>query len=551
MQCRIDNNRMKQEKDNNMATTRKSPTIIITMLSAILMTACMQDTTSFDYTVAYYKQRGDYQKVLAAEFLRDNAQWHYGISRHLSRSPKMSFQQFLSRQEVNKDSVFQHYLDSCNIYIEESDTIWDSDIITKDFIQENIDLAFDSWKQPWAKDVSFDDFCHYILPYRNGDEELSQWRQFFKNRYESSIIDSVANPSSLPQVVDYLMRCIRRDVEYGGSMGLFCSDMLTPKDMLQLHWMECLGCAHFTTLAMRACGVPCATIKINWRFTDIPHYSALFPESGSNERAFRLTVGDTLIYMGEPKDSMASYSTWMFSYESNPNLVELSRDTEANSNYWFPVTRQDITSIISKTYDISMPVTEDMKRHSHVYLCRFNQWHWTPIRDGRVVNDSVCFNGTTIRQWYRLGVMDGDSIRTFGHPFTVIGPQLPDSLKYKVKDTYSIKEYNSTGDTVLYKMVYGCKPDEKRLTRDITTYYWDENDNWRSVRQDAVLWGLNEKTGEYKVFDESMRGVFKPVFHLLKVRLPKWTVFYDNETPRPLGFICEDSVSNEGYFMQF
>ena len=417
------------------------------------MSACIQDDSAFEQTVAYYKRSGDYQKVLAAEFLRDNAQWHYGIGRHLSRHLNKSYKDFMSRPETNKDSVFQSYLDQYNVYIEESDTIWDMDAVTSEYLKENIDLAFDSWGKPWSRDVTFEDFFSYILPYRNGDEELSQWRKFFKARYEPSIMDSVSDPTSLPQVVDYLMRRIRHDVEYGGSMGLFCSDMLTPEDMLQLHWMECLGCAHFTTLAMRACGVPCATIRINWRFTEIPHYSVYFPESGNNERSFRLTVGDTLIYMGEPKDSMGSYSTWSFSFESNDELERLSHDTEADPNFWYPITRKDVTPIISKTYDISMPVTTEMEGHHYAYLCRFNQWHWTPIRAGRVEGDSIHFSGTTIRQWYRLGVMDGDTVRTFGDTFTILGPQVADSLKDIVVDTYTIRNYGCSGDSVLYKIV--------------------------------------------------------------------------------------------------
>ncbi len=534
-----------------MNTIIKITWILLSISAAVLISACMHDDSAFERTVSYYKQSGDYQKVLAAEFLCDNAQWHYGIGRHMSRQLNKSYQDFMSRPEANKDSVFQSYLDQHNVYIEESDTIWDIDAVTHDYLKENIDLAFDSWNKPWSKDVTFEDFCSFILPYRNGDEELSRWRKFFKERYEQSIMDSVSDPTSLPQVVDYLMRRIRQDVEYGGSMGIFCSDMLTPDDMLQLHWMECLGCAHFTTLAMRACGVPCATIKINWRFTEIPHYSVLFPKSGSNESPFRLTVGDTLIYMGGAKDSMASYSAWRYSYEANDELERLSHNTEADTNFLYPITRQDITHIISKTYDISVPVTKETEGHRYAYLCRFNQWRWTPIRVGYVEFDSIRFSGATIRQWYRLGVMDGDSIRTFGETFTILGPQVADSLKNSVADTYTIRYYDCSGDSALYKLVYNCKDDETRLTRDITTYYWDDKNSWHAIRQKAVLWGFNEKTGEYKIFNESMRGKFKPVFHLLQVRLPIWTVFYDNEIPRPLGFMYKDYISGEGCFMQF
>ena len=41
---------------------------------------------------------------------------------------------------------------------------------------------------------------------------------------------------------------------------------------------------------------------------------------------------------------------------------------------------------------------------------------------------------------------------------------------------------------------------------------------------DTGVEGENIKTGEYREFDESMRSSgFRPDFHLLDVRLPRWT----------------------------
>ena len=42
---------------------------------------------------------------------------------------------------------------------------------------ENIDLAFKAWKtKPWAKDMTLDTFCEYILPYRANKEPVERWR---------------------------------------------------------------------------------------------------------------------------------------------------------------------------------------------------------------------------------------------------------------------------------------------------------------------------------------------------------------------------------------
>ena len=54
--------------------------------------------------------------------------------------------------------------------------------IDSTFLCENIDLAFKVWtEKPWGKNVTFDDFCEYILPYRTGNEKLTNWRNHRKN----------------------------------------------------------------------------------------------------------------------------------------------------------------------------------------------------------------------------------------------------------------------------------------------------------------------------------------------------------------------------------
>ena len=55
-----------------------------------------------------------------------------------------------------------------------------SDIGTVDsaYLCSNIDWAFKVWEeQPWCRNVSFGDFCEYILPYRVGNETLAEWRE--------------------------------------------------------------------------------------------------------------------------------------------------------------------------------------------------------------------------------------------------------------------------------------------------------------------------------------------------------------------------------------
>lgn len=523
--------------------------IILYACSVVLLSSCtLSDSNIFDDVITSYQQ--DSQKQKAAIYLKEHSKYHYGVIRKIHNVDDA----IQVVENAENDSICRHHLDSIGCKILTESIIWDKDALTKEYIYKNIELAFDSWRNPWSRSVSFDDFCKYILPYRNGDEELHDWRKYFKDKYEAAITDSVSDPTSIKEVAVFLIKQLRKEIAYGPRMGVFSRKMLTTSNMEVLHWMDCMGCAHYVTLAMRACGIPCTMITNYWRFTEVPHTTVLFPAVGNNKNAFRLTIGDEFMEMTEPKDTMAVWYCWSRSYEANPDLLELLDDYETSGhkyealkNFALPVTREDVTPLMSTTYDFSLPVPDSLRNRHHLFLCRFHNWKWYPIRAGKVIEDSVLFKNASIRQWYRLGYADADSVKTFGGTFTLVG----DSGMARSHKKDIIRPYDLSGDTVLFKMVYGCDKEEKHLTREITTYYWNGRDDWHPYTQKAVLWGFNEQNSEYKIFDESLRGTFKPVFHLLQVRLPKWTIFTDNETPRPLGYLFTDKETGEGCFMQF
>lgn len=536
---------------------------VIVVCFTLPLVACTlsHDETAFDRVASFYEQQGDTLKASAARYLGQYAGYHHGVRRRwVDAKGKDSCVCYPAIFQLRPDAdvaptdsdLFQRTLiDSLGYRIAEGVPQPDVSTLTADYLRENIDLAFDSWLQPWARDVSFPDFCKYILPYRNDDEALSDWRREFKNRYEHTIADSVADPHDLRLVAEYLVRCLRREVAYGPRTGSLTEQLLTPDEMQRLHWLGCRACAHYTTLALRACGVPCAMIEMHWRFTEVVHSSVLIPAVGCNRKAFRITIGDETMDMGLPKDTMATWRTWMYTYAPDERLLDLRTEgqrlgSRLMEQLAMPVCREDVTSQLCTTFDFSLPVPDSLRSERYLFLCRFYQWQWLPVREGVVCGDSVCFKDATIRQLYRLATIRGDRLIPCGGLFTLVGDSLLTDVRLR------IRPYDHSGDTVLFKRVYHCEPDEQRLTRDITTYYWDAHDRWQPATRQAALWGFNERTGEYRLFAEPLRRHgFVPVFHLMELRLPRWTVFTDDETPRTIGFLAADSLTGEGYTMEF
>lgn len=518
--------------------------LFINLTVLLLLSACEGESyTPFDEVVAYYAERlerntthDDSLKYEAARFLQRYSKHQYGVSRHLVDSVgervSIDYKMFADDKELRK------YIEINGYYFKVWPKVKDVDTIKAEFLINNIEQAFDSWKKPWAADISFSDFCTYILPYRVWDEELSDWRSKFKEKYEESIEDSV-EVLNIRNVALYLVQQLKKELIYGTSFGALYRGLLTPEEMEMLHSLECKALAHYGTLALRACGIPCAMLETNWRFTEVGHRSIFVPATGNNEHAFRLSIYDDLQEMGMPKDSMATWRSWIYTYEANPDLLNLceSKDTEVKQ-FAEPVTRMDITSVFSSTHNFSLLIPKEYRDKRYFFLCRFHNWEWYPIREGRIDGDSVRFKDATIRQLYRLGYMDDKMLYTFGKMFTITG-------------NHELLNYDCTGDTVTFHLNVECKPEEWMTEKEITVYLGGDSGEWEPYTAQSVLWSINEETVEYRLFDESLRGIFKPIFHQIRIRLPKHSVFTHNQYPRPIGFLFEDTIANEGHFMSF
>jgi hypothetical protein len=125
------------------------------------------------------------------------------------------------------------------------------------YLCENIDLAFMAWtEKPWGKYVSFDDFCEYILPYRIGNEKLTNWRKEYVESY-GSFIDSTGIEDPVSAAMFLRNRIIEKMntprstlVRPGGYPSL---DAATAKFLAG----NCGDISQFILLAFRSAGIPC------------------------------------------------------------------------------------------------------------------------------------------------------------------------------------------------------------------------------------------------------------------------------------------------------
>lgn len=103
--------------------------------------------------LARFSAPDDSLRYRAAEYLLEGLpyQWHYDVKK----------------------------LDETDIKVK----VMDVEVLDAEYLAENIEYAFRAWELPWARDLSFKDFCRYLLPYKMGNEAPERWRAAVWNEF--------------------------------------------------------------------------------------------------------------------------------------------------------------------------------------------------------------------------------------------------------------------------------------------------------------------------------------------------------------------------------
>lgn len=140
-----------------------------------------ENRNALEAVLDHYKH--DSLKYRAACFLIKNMPYHYSQEDYYLSPEGEKYRPDICKFK-NKEELGMHCdsLTRCG-YLEKHDMIYDVLSVDSSFLIKNIDLAFMAWKKPWARDVPFDVFCTYILPYRVQTEQISSLREEMMKRF--------------------------------------------------------------------------------------------------------------------------------------------------------------------------------------------------------------------------------------------------------------------------------------------------------------------------------------------------------------------------------
>lgn len=300
------------------------------------------------------------------------------------------------------------------------------DITTIDsaYLVRNINFAFKVWQeQPWGKNVSFENFREYILPYRIGDEVLTDWREEIYNRY-NPMLDSIRG---LPEgedpliVAQVLMDSLSKyPVHF---TGIFPQGPHVGPKLVEWRSGSCLELTDLVTYVFRAVGLPGGCDKMLMRGnSNVGHFWNFI--IGKNDTTLYGSIGHSSKELKDPTtfwDPKGKVYRETFSLNREMIAEQGNNPLNAYPTFGLPLLR-DVTATYAGEINRFLrfgtkQLTSRPKRGEAVYLCTSSRMNWVPIGYGVYKKDSVRIDNVQGALVFRLATYRNGQLDFLTEPF--------------------------------------------------------------------------------------------------------------------------------------
>lgn len=345
-------------------------------------------------------------------------------------------------------------------FMHKAEPQYDIETVTANYLISNIESAFGVWNKPWAKDVSFDLFCKYVLPYRIGEEPISNWRDRFKSLYEyptEQLFDCQDNRFYKMGIYSELRKKL--------PISIYTPKYLRPEiplDMLpDMHVGNCKDAASFSTAQLRSLGIP-STIDFvpQWANRSMGHsWCVIFI---NDKTAIPFGVGEEAGAHFNNASEKKIAKVFRYSYQNNDGFAEISSEKEELVPELFKQTGIiDVTSEYVGTSDVVIGLNENSEVLSRrwIFLAVFDNQDWIPIWFAKNEGGSATFSKL------------GRGVAYLPFIYRSNGEFIGASNPFIIKDDGQIQELST---------------DERSITKAVLTRKYPESKSTKSNKREII-----------------------------------------------------------------
>ena len=361
------------------------------------LTLSGDNRTELEKVLNYYSNNEeDNLKYKAACFLIENMPYHYYYEGELLDKYSQIYESMMLTK--NADSVINSFANKYGTFsLSRLNKKEDIKSINSDYLISNIEHAFKVWEeQPWGKNISFDDFCMYILPYRVNNEQPLEWRSYLYEKY-NPLLDSLKNsndasdPLAAARIV--INSLCKEDKFFTTSASHI--PLKTPLLLDNHRAASCREMADLTVYILRSLGIPCGIdfLPLHGRGNEGHCWTFILNKDGDSFSSDYLDCSiipapenlhftskiyrETFCINKTLRNELSNYKKSLVPFFNNPRFI-------------------DITEFYCKEKSHTIHIPEDNcyynSKGSIVYLCgsRYRDWH--PVDWSIVDNAGISFD---------------------------------------------------------------------------------------------------------------------------------------------------------------
>lgn len=357
----------------------------------------------------YFQEKGDEQMLQTAFFLVRNMDIHFSETYfwHDKDGNKVDFNEF----DYPNFALAVDAIDSIRKVrggLEFKDTvIYDMHSVTGQFLIDNINLAFECWRSSKFRDISFDNFCEYILPYRITVEPVQDWRQTYKEKYQW--ITERLGEYSLEKVLVYtgLDFNIWFTSTWGKETRNEPLSRLGAQQLLFRKKGACEDIAALQVFSLRSQGIPASYNIITYWATSMGSH---FVNSVFTEKMEPLRVdmtNNTVVNRGLNREPAKVFRV---TYSKRSETIAMQEAVEnIPSGYLQMCNYVDVTSEWWETCNLSASLFAGRKeRITYAYVFNYGDWKpawWGKTDGGSVIFTDMPVGAVFLPAYYRNGWM--------------------------------------------------------------------------------------------------------------------------------------------------
>jgi hypothetical protein len=256
--------------------------------------------------------------------------------------------------------------------------IRDVETVKAHYLIDDIDLAFRIWREKhWARSLSFEAFCEYVLPYRAGHEPVERWRAACEIP-TGEIVAGMKDPSDPREAAATVIKQTKHQMGFSELYYLHPTDQGFA-EMCRTRVGRCGDMSNLQVYIYRANGIAVASDYTPfWATRDNNHgWEVLLDKDGRGSAG--LFSRAAKIYRRQFSKNPESLASQVKGGEDLPPALGSKHI-------------RDVTEQYTPTTDVCVSLIFPPPRPTAVsYICVFNAGEWRPIHWARITDGQAVF----------------------------------------------------------------------------------------------------------------------------------------------------------------